>query len=167
MKHIILIGFMGAGKTSVGRFLAKKAGLRFVDTDRLIEEGQQMSINDIFAKHGEAYFRDLETGTLRSLKEETRRLVIAAGGGLPMRQENQRLIRELGTAVYLKADVETLVQRLKGDGSRPKLQGGSLREKIEELMRQREDTYRKVAQLEIDTAGKRPEKIAEEIQAYV
>lgn len=154
MNHIILIGFMGAGKSSAGRLLAEEGRLSFVDTDELIEARERTSISRIFAKRGEPYFRDLETETLKELKKETRRLVIAVGGGLPMREENRRLLKELGTVVYLQADVDTLAARLDGDTTRPKLQGGPLREKIETLMRAREETYLQTAQKVLNTTGK-------------
>lgn len=167
MEHIILIGFMGAGKTSVGKELAKCLDRRFVDTDVLIEAQQQRKISDIFAKEGEAFFRALETETLKNLCGERELLAIAVGGGLPMQEENQPLLRELGMVVYLKATVETLLSRLAGDRSRPKLQGGDLQGQIESLMRQRLATYQSLAQAEIVTDGKTPEEVALEIKGLL
>ncbi|MDO4344574.1 MAG: shikimate kinase [Eubacteriales bacterium] len=167
MNHIILIGFMGAGKTSLGEKVAGALGLRFTDTDRLIEKWQQEKISDIFARRGEAYFRDLETETLRRLKKEKERMVIAVGGGLPVREENRRLMRELGTVIYLKAKTETLLARLAGDTTRPKLAGGDLRKNIERLMAEREDIYREAAQIEFVTDGKSLEVAAKEIENIV
>lgn len=167
MNHIILIGFMGAGKTSVGEALAKEMGFVFADTDERIEAQQQKKINDIFAQHGEAYFRDLETDMLKQLQSEKERLVISVGGGLPVRSENRKLLKELGTVVYLRAQVDTLVGRLQGDTTRPKLAGGDLREKIETLMRAREACYLEAAQLLVDTDKKNIEDTVKEIEDHV
>ncbi|MDO5539280.1 MAG: shikimate kinase [Eubacteriales bacterium] len=164
MDNIILIGFMGAGKSTIGRKLARDGRFVFVDTDDKIEEEQQEKISHIFETKGEAYFRDLETQALKDLLSCKMRMVIAVGGGLPMREENRRLLKELGTVIYLKAEIDTLVSRLTGDTSRPKLRGGSLREKIETLMQQREAIYLETADEEIFTDEKEPEKIAKEIK---
>lgn len=167
MNHIILIGFMGAGKTSVGKALAADLGLRFTDTDRLIEEQQRATVNEIFERHGEPYFRDLETAALKELLRARERLVIAVGGGLPVRPKNRKLLKELGTAVYLKAKVETLEKRLAGDQTRPKLKGGALREKIESLMEKRAALYEETAQLTLDTDGLTLQEVIKEIETNV
>lgn len=167
MNHIILIGFMGAGKTSIGTALARSAGLQFVDTDQLIEEQSKRVISDIFAKDGETYFRDLETATLEKLLDKQERMVIAVGGGLPVREKNRQLLRQLGTVIYLKAEVETLVDRLQGDTSRPKLQGGDLRERIISLMEAREALYQDAATVEYSTDGKTPGKVVEELSERI
>lgn len=167
MNHIILIGFMGAGKTSIGKKLAKSAGLQFADTDELIEEQSGRSISDIFAEDGEEYFRNLETEMLEQLLEKQERMVIAVGGGLPVREKNRKLLKQLGTAVYLKADVETLVNRLQGDTSRPKLQGGDLRGKIVSLMEARESLYKDAAAIEYSTDGKTLDKVVEELSERI
>lgn len=167
MNHIILIGFMGAGKTSIGKKLAKSAELQFVDTDQLIEEQSKRAISDIFAEDGEEYFRNLETEMLEQLLKKKERMVIAVGGGLPVREKNRQLLRQLGTSVYLKAEVETLVNRLQGDTSRPKLQGGDLREKIVSLMEARESLYKDAATIEYSTDKKTPDKVVEELSERI
>lgn len=154
MKHIILIGFMGAGKSSVGKRLASHLHLEFVDTDELIVKKQKRPVSEIFASEGEAFFRSLETETLKELLKKEERLVIAVGGGLPMTPANQPLLKQLGEVVYLKAEVDTLMERLKRDTSRPLLQGGDLRTKITGLMQQREATYEKIADFTIWTDHK-------------
>lgn len=164
MNNIILIGFMGAGKSTIGRRLARESGLLFVDTDDKIEEEQQEKISHIFETKGETCFRDLETQALKDLLGCGRRMVIAVGGGLPMREENRRLLKELGTVIYLKAEIDTLVERLAGDTTRPKLQGGSLREKIENLMQQREAVYVETADEEIFTDARKPGMVVREIK---
>lgn len=167
MKNLILIGFMGAGKTTVGRALAGELSIPFLDTDDVIEEEQQKKISDIFAQNGEEYFRDLETGVLRRLLKAPPGMVVAVGGGLPVREENRRMLKELGTVVYLRAKTETLAGRLRGDTSRPKLQGGDLRARIEALMEARGAFYEDAAAVEVYTDGRRLEDVVEEMKAYV
>lgn len=163
MNHIILIGFMGSGKTTVGKKLARKMKLDFVDTDNMVEAYTGEKISDIFARQGEAAFRRLETEMLRRLLEREQRCVISVGGGLPVQPENQPILKELGTVVYLKASVDTLVGRLRGDTSRPKLQGGDLRERIIRLMEQREDAYQAAADVSVVTDSKGFEQILKDI----
>lgn len=163
MNHIILIGFMGAGKSTIGKKLARYLELEFIDTDDWIEEQTGEKISDIFANKGEAYFRGLETETLRQLLKREQRCVIAVGGGLPMQEVNRPLLKELGTVVFLEAQIETLVRRLKNDTKRPKLQGGDLREKIETLMNEREAVYRQAADSCVSTDSRSYSSILEEI----
>ena len=163
MQHIVLIGFMGAGKTTIGKKLARKADREFIDTDEMIETQTGEKISDIFAVNGEAYFRKLETGVLRQLIEKQENCVIAVGGGLPMQPDNHPLLKQMGTVVYLQAETDTLVQRLKNDKSRPKLQGGNLRERIEALMNEREATYRKISNVSVVTDHRRYGEIVQEI----
>lgn len=167
MKHVILIGFMGAGKTSVGKRLASHLQLKFTDTDDLIVQEQNMPVSQIFEQYGEPYFRELETKMLRKLLLSKRRMVISVGGGLPMTEKNQPILKELGRVVYLQASVETLMERLKRDTSRPLLQGGDLRRKITELMSARESTYKKVADICIHTDEKTFSEIVLEISEKI
>lgn len=170
MNHIILIGFMGSGKTSVGRKLAKEMKLSFVDTDNMIEEQSHMKISDIFAQHGEAYFRGLETLTLRQLLDSEKRLVISVGGGLPVQPQNREYLKQLGKVVYLKAETGTLVQRLKGDTTRPLLAadpGETLEQKIDRLKADREEIYKSTADFEVKTDNKGFRRIIEEIKKNV
>ena len=185
-RPVFLIGFMGSGKTTVGRMLARILGRTFLDTDEMIVQDQQMPITQIFEKYGEPYFRDLETGLLRKLekdlqetgrqettiretgREETGRqepdlqeagrqetdpsgYVISVGGGLPLREENRIIMKRIGIVIYLKASPDTLVERLKGDTSRPLLQGGNMREKILSLMEKRDSFYTQAAQIQLFT----------------
>ncbi len=151
MKNLILIGFMGAGKTTVGQLLAKEKGMAFSDTDERIASEQGMGIPELFAKYGEPYFRDLETGLLRRMREDTRDTVLSVGGGLPVREENRGLLRGLGCVIYLSAEKGTILSRVKNDGSRPLLEGGDLEGRVERLMREREALYRQAAHLVIRT----------------
>lgn len=163
MNHVILIGFMGCGKSSVGKALAKKMNIAFVDTDAMIEEQTHRKIKDIFRESGEAYFRELETSALKQLLDTEDRRVIAVGGGLPVRPVNREYLKKLGTTVYLLAKPETLVKRLEGDDTRPLLQGGELRQRIDKLMNEREEIYLSVADMQVTTDDKDIQKIAEEV----
>lgn len=154
MKNLILIGFMGAGKTTVGRILAKEKEMSFLDTDERIEAEQGKSIPDIFAEHGEGYFRDLETELLKRMQADTVNAVISVGGGMPVREENRRLLRNLGCVIYLSATRQTILGRVQSDGSRPMLNGENLEKKVEQLMRAREHLYRQAAHLDIRTDGR-------------
>lgn len=154
MDNIILIGFMGAGKTTVGKFLARDSGMRFLDTDDQIVSWQKMSIPDIFSAYGEEYFRNLETELLRNMQDNTKHAVISVGGGMPVREENRVLLRKLGCVVYLSASKETILSRVGRDGSRPMLNGEDLEKRVEQLMRDREALYRQAAHVEVKTDGR-------------
>lgn len=167
MNHIILIGFMGAGKTTIGKVLARENRLGFLDTDEQIEKEQQMKITDIFTQYGETYFRNLETKLLKDLQNETRRMVISVGGGLPVRKENRVLLKTLGCVVYLQAEVETLAARLTGSKNRPKLAGGDLRGRIISLMEAREALYLEAADVQIRTDDKKIQEVVKEIGKHV
>ena len=95
--NIILIGFMGSGKTTFGKWIANKYGMKFCDTDEYIENTEQRTINDIFAKDGEEFFRNLETATIEKLCGELENAVISVGGGLPVRKINRELLKKLLT----------------------------------------------------------------------
>lgn len=164
MDNLILIGFMGAGKTTVGKLLAREKGLQFVDTDDRIVAEQKQSIPDIFSKYGESFFRDLETDLLRRMKEDTRHSVISVGGGMPVREENRKLLRALGCVIYLTAEKETILGRVKSDGSRPMLNGEDLERRVERLMKERESSYRKAAHLCVRTDGRNVHQVAQIIR---
>jgi shikimate kinase len=145
-KHnIILIGFMGSGKTSVGDRLAERLSYRFRDTDQLLEQKARDTINHIFAAHGEEYFRNLETDLLNELLPGINQTVLSTGGGLPLREQNAQLLKEMGYVVYLKASKQTTVQRLKGDTTRPLLQGEELEQKVERMLSIRSPIYERAA----------------------
>ncbi|MBT9776300.1 AAA family ATPase [Clostridium sp. MCC353] len=162
-ENIILIGFMGAGKTSVGQELSSKYQKKMVDTDGLIEEKAGMTISDIFARNGEEYFRQLETEVLTELLEQADDMVISVGGGLPMREENRAVLRELGEVVYLQVEPQTVLERLKGDTTRPLLQGDQVEKKVADLMDFRGPVYEKAAHKIVRADGRSLEEIAEEI----
>lgn len=167
MNHIILIGFMGSGKTSVGQHLAKSLNLPFLDTDEQIERRSGMKITDIFAQYGERYFRDLETETVKKLAEDPQRKVISVGGGLPVEEKNQPYLKKMGSVVFLEARQDTLVARLEGDTTRPMLKGGNLRERIQTLMAHRQEAYDKVADFHIQTDERNFDEIVKEIEQQI
>lgn len=152
-RNIILVGYMGCGKSTVGRKAARALEYRFLDTDALIEEEEGMTISKLFEEKGETYFRDKETDLLCRLSNEPKGNIIATGGGLPMREENRPLLRKLGTVIYLKPEVDTLVKRLSGDKQRPLLKNVDIREKVETMLAIRGPVYEAVADVVLETEG--------------
>lgn len=167
MKNIVLMGFMGAGKTTVGKCLAKELACELIDTDEWIENAQKRKISEIFAQDGEQLFRDLETQLLKELQMHKEMFVLSVGGGMPVRVQNRELLRALGTVVYLKTSKEEILRRVAGDNSRPLLQGGSLEEKITLLMEQRETIYKETAHVVMTTDGKNKWEVADELKQFL
>lgn len=167
MKHVILIGFMGAGKTTVGTACARMFGLPLLDTDQMIEEMAGTTISEIFAKQGETAFRRIETAVLKALLERKETAVISVGGGLPLLEENRRMLKQIGTVIYLEVSPETVLSRLKGDTTRPLLQGGDAREKVYDMIGRRDPIYRQAADLIVNVDGREVEKIAEELRERI
>lgn len=137
---MVLIGLMGAGKTTVGRRLAKQLGFDFVDSDAEIELAAACSISDIFAIHGEAIFRDLEKRVIKRLLER-QRVVVATGGGAWIQPDVRELILQKGLSVWLKADLETLLDRVEKRDHRPLLEQGDKRTILNGLIDQRYPVY--------------------------
>jgi shikimate kinase len=161
-KSIVLIGFMGAGKSSVGRFLERRTGLARVDTDEMISSKFGLSIEEIFSKHGEACFRDAETETLRQLSPD-RPSIIVTGGGIVLRQENIDLLKKLGAVVWLDANEKTLFQRASRRGQRPLLQTANPRKSFSELFRKRRTLYKGAADVRVDTSSLSHDEVGEMI----
>ena len=160
--NLCLCGMMGAGKTTVGVEIVKNTSLRLCDTDGLIVE-KHGKIADIFARYGEGRFREIETETVKTLAKEDG-LVISTGGGLVLRAENVALLGQNGKIVYLRASLETLVERLHADGTRPLLQTEEgLCDRLARLLKERAPIYEQVADFVVDVDGKTPEEIAKEI----
>ncbi|MBI4588339.1 MAG: shikimate kinase [Candidatus Rokubacteria bacterium] len=149
-ENIVLIGFMGAGKSSVGRLLAKRLGRCFVETDDLIVAKEGRSIPEIFATGGEARFRELEADLLELLRLK-RGEVIATGGGFPCREGRMETLKALGTVIWLAGEFEALYERALRSGSRPMLDGKP-KEEVAALCRAREPFYRQ-AHLALETTG--------------
>lgn len=166
MKNIYLIGFMGAGKSTVAKELVKAAGAERVEMDQLIEEQQKMAITEIFEKYGENHFRDLETELLRSFAGKEN-LVVSCGGGSVLRDENTALMKENGCIVLLTAAPETIYERVKNSTNRPILNGNMNVEYISGLMEKRRERYETVADIRVATDGKDVREICEEIRSKV
>lgn len=161
-SNIFLIGFMGAGKSTIAKALCQIYGMEQVEMDALIEERQGMSISQIFATYGEPYFRKLETELLMEFKDKTG-FVISCGGGVAMRQENVDYMRANGTIVLLRACPETIYERVKTSTNRPLLNSDMSVRHITELMDVRRPKYEAAAEFAVDTDGKSAKKIAKEI----
>lgn len=166
MKHIILIGYMGAGKSSVGAKLSYRYKIPFEDTDKIIERRQNMAVSEIFERYGEDAFRKMETDVLAEMGNRKTAAVIALGGGTPMRPENHEKIRSLGTVIYLRTAPETVAERLRGDMTRPLLRGGGI-QKIEAMLAVRGPVYEMLSDYIIDTDGKDLQDIAGEIEEKI
>ena len=151
---LILEGFMGCGKSAIGRRLADRLGLPFIDTDAEIERKQRCSISDIFSDSGEEAFRQMETSQLYSLELEGKEAVISLGGGTPMRDANMRVLKRLGKIIYLKASPGILLGRLaeEKDG-RPMLAGYELKKRVESLLEEREGRYLELADSVVELSG--------------
>ena len=162
-NNIILIGFMGCGKSSVGRRLAKRLSFQLLDTDERIEKKEKKKISTIFAENGEAHFRRLETETVKELLGHTENTVISTGGGLPLREENGKLLQQLGFVVYLDVSKETVLKRLEKDTSRPLLQGPDKEKKVAELLEFRKPIYEYTAHITVNTNQRSFEEIIDEI----
>lgn len=164
MENIILIGFMGCGKTSVGKRLAHALGCEFLDTDELIEQEQQRSISAIFEMDGEAVFREMETECLKSLlKRKDDGFVLSVGGGLPIREVNRELLKELGNVVLLQVSPEVVYRRLRNDKTRPLLQNKNPLGRILDLMSVRKSYYEDAAMHIVDVNERDFEEIVDDI----
>ena len=165
-RNIVLIGFMGSGKTSIGMKFARAFSYEFLDSDARIEEEQQQTINDIFAKQGEIAFRNMETELLMRLAEKQEKFVLGTGGGMPMREENVALLKQIGLVVFLKAGQEELIKRLTNDTTRPLLAEGDIQDKVENLYAKRLPIYEAAADYILETDGKSFYEIIKEIEEF-
>jgi len=162
MKNIVLTGFMGTGKTTIGNELAKRLHVRLVDIDEEIEKSLKISINDIFSIYGEQHFRDLETAMIKKLARD-KNIIISTGGGAVLRDENMKALQENGIIFCLNASAETILERTSNSEDRPLLKVENPKEKINELLAYRRPFYEK-AGIMIETDGKPPLEIAQEIE---
>lgn len=149
-KNVILMGFMGSGKTTVGLKLSYRLQTPVEDTDKIIEQRLGKSISAIFAEEGEEFFRETETALLREIKERNYARIISIGGGTPVRAENRSLLKQCGTVVYLQIRPETVYERLKNDTTRPLLQCERPLERIQSLLDARKGIYEECADIVID-----------------
>lgn len=156
---------MGTGKTTVGQLLAERLGTGFIDLDALISKSVGATITEIFETQGEERFRDIESEILSRVAEQPG-CVVATGGGVVLREANRLLMGRAGIVVNLHATRETIAERILGDTGRPLLDGGETAVKISRLFTEREPLYLE-CDTQIDTTGKAPEDIVDEILAWL
>ena len=160
--NIVLIGFMGAGKSTISDFLRTVFAMEVVEMDQIIAEREGMSISDIFETYGEEYFRNLETELLIEMQSKTN-VVISCGGGVPMRERNVVEMKKNGRVVLLTAKPETILSRVKDNHDRPLLEGNKNVDFIADLMEKRREKYQAAADIVIETDGKDKLEICEEL----
>ena len=162
-KNIVLVGFMGTGKSTVGRLLAQQTQMELVDMDALIEERAEKTIPAIFEQDGEPAFRSMEHDLAKELAGRAG-LVIAAGGGIVLNSENVANLAATGIVVCLQASADTILQRVAADAHRPLLEDGEKAERIRSLLQQRRERYAAIP-YQVDTESSTPEAVAERILA--
>jgi shikimate kinase len=160
VRNLVLVGFMGSGKSSVGREIARRWGFRFLDTDTTIRHKYRKSIPDIFASFGEPVFRDEENKALQDL-QNSHHAVIATGGGIVLQPRNHSLIRSLGVVVWLTASEEVIWERVSRNRNRPLLQTKDPRTTISNLMSTRYPLYGSVADITVETSGLTHQEVAD------
>lgn len=163
--NIVLLGFMGTGKTQVARRLASDLNMQFVEMDSIIEQREGMSINDIFAKKGEPYFRKVEADVVKELSSKDG-LVISTGGGVVLNQDNIDNLQRNGILICLKATPEEIYKRVKDEKHRPLLNVEDPLRRIQELLEFRRPYYERI-RIQIDTTGKSIDEVVDEIKGFV
>ena len=168
--NVVLIGYRACGKSTVGKLLAEKLKIAFLDTDLLIEESIGMPIKEIVAGQGWDYFRAREKEAVQKLAHKGES-VIATGGGVVLDEENVDLLKKIGVVVWLNAPIADIIERLKEDAKtddlRPQFTDGNLAEETITVLKKRVPLYQKAADYILDTAGKSAEQVVEEICAYL
>ena len=160
--NIVLIGFMGTGKSTISAYLSEQFGMEAIDMDQVISEREGMPISRIFEIHGEEYFRNAETNLLKELQTK-KNVVISCGGGTPLREENVVEMKKNGKVVLLTAKPETIFNRVKDNHDRPLIENNKSVEFIEELMLKRMDKYIAAADVIIETDNKDKQQICHEL----
>ena len=163
-SNVYLVGMMGAGKTTVGKALARKTGLEFVDTDRLLVERTGVPVATIFEFEGEAGFRRRETAMIAEVAGRSG-CVVATGGGAVLSEENRRAMRASGTVVYLRARLESLWERTRHDTSRPLLATPDPRATLAALLEKRDPLYREAAHIVVDTGAQGASTLVNRVMA--
>lgn len=160
-QNIVLIGFMGTGKSTVGKKIAQKTGRTFVDADDEIERLENMPISDIFSTKGENHFRDRETAVLKGLIQQ-KNSVIATGGGAVLREQNRIILNQIGIVIHLKASVDTILRNTAKDTKRPLLQGEDIKVRIINMLAQRQSFYAQ-NDYEVDVSHLGVEQVVDQI----
>jgi len=162
--NVAVVGFMGAGKSTVGRELAARLGKTFVETDILVERRAGMSVSDVFARHGEAHFRDLESDVVREAAQ-SHDCVIACGGGVVLREENVAALKASSVMVYLEVAPQSVLSRIGPQSTvRPLLSGPDRERRVAELMEQRRSAYEAAADVTVATDGLAVEEVVRHVQ---
>lgn len=162
-ENLFLIGLMGAGKTTVGKLLARHLNKQFIDSDHEIEKRTGVKINVIFELEGEDGFRTREEAIVDELTHQ-QGIVLATGGGVVLREANRLTLRSRGTVVYLRANAEDLWRRTRHDRNRPLLQTENPRARLQELLLQRDPLYRETAHLIMDTGEQNVQKLVRQLE---
>jgi shikimate kinase len=165
MNNIYLVGFMGTGKTQVGKKLAKQLERKFLDLDELIQDSENRSISEIFQKLGEPYFRSLEKKMLSEVSKQ-KECVVSCGGGIVIDPQNIKLMKQTGMMICLSATPEVILKRTKGFSHRPLLNGEDPKEKIRSLLAEREKFYDQADKI-IDTSEISVEETSDQILAFI
>lgn len=163
MENIFFVGLMGAGKTTIGRLLAKQLGKDFYDSDAEIERKTGVKIPVIFELEGEEGFRKRETSIIEELTQ-LKDIVMATGGGAVLALENRALLKRNGKIIYLRGKVNDLYQRTRHDRTRPLLQGGNAKQKLEQLYQARDPIYTSIADYIVDTGSQTASEITSTIE---
>ena len=159
---IVLIGFMGTGKSIIGKKLSERLNLELIDTDCLVEKKMKMTIAKIFEKYGEEKFRHIEAGIIKEVSRKKNK-VIACGGGACLRIENIENLRKANKVILLQASASVILDRIKEDTNRPILKDKMTISAIEEILEERKGSYHRAADIVIDTDNKTPLEIVDEI----
>lgn len=162
MTNYFLIGFMGAGKSTIAAELVKRTGKKLVEMDSQIVEEQGMTINEIFAQYGEQKFRDIESNLVKRIANEGN-TIVSCGGGVVVREENTKVMKSSGKIIFLTATPETIYERVKDGNDRPILNGHMNVEYIAELMEKRRALYEAAADVKVATDNKNVDEICDEI----
>lgn len=166
-NKIILVGYRATGKSSLAKLIAERLGWEWLDTDPLIEERAGKSIAKIFAEEGETHFRDLEEMAVADVLRETKSLVVATGGGVPLRERSRKLLRDSGIVFWLQAKPKTIYERMNGDATtadrRPALTDLSALDEIKTVLANRQKAYQECAHHVIDTDGSSLDTLAQYI----
>ena len=166
LNNIFIVGLMGSGKTSIGKLLAKRTGRLFIDIDNEIIKESDMTITEIFNKFGENHFRDLEHKILSKAKS-TENHVISTGGGIILKLENIKIMKNSGTIIFLDIDVETQLSRVRNKKNRPLLNSNNMVENLVNIKKDRDYIYKNISDYIISISGKNKSEIVGEIQNHI